>query len=98
MLDPPSLAKRQSEKDDAIAAYTKLIEASLARLSKNGVLVAASCSAHVPAEDFFTLARATARKSGRRFDELRTTRHPSDHPATFPEGEYLKCIYFRFMD
>jgi 23S rRNA (cytosine1962-C5)-methyltransferase len=98
VLDPPSLAKRQSEKDDAIAAYTKLIEASLARLSKNGVLVAASCSAHVPAEDFFTLARATARKSGRRFDELRTTRHPSDHPATFPEGEYLKCIYFRFMD
>ena len=81
-----------------IAAYAKLIEASLARLNKNGILVAASCSAHVSADEFFTLARAAAQKSGRRFNELRTTRHPADHPATFPEGEYLKCIYLGFTD
>ncbi|MGD0813632.1 MAG: class I SAM-dependent methyltransferase [Verrucomicrobiota bacterium] len=98
ILDPPSLAKRESEKDDAIAAYAKLIEASLARLNKNGILVAASCSAHVSAEEFFTLARASAQKSGRKFTELRTTQHAPDHPATFPEGEYLKCIYFRLTD
>lgn len=98
MLDPPSLAKRESEKDDAIAAYAKLIEAGLARLNKNGILVASSCSAHVTAGEFFSLARATAQKSGRRFNELRTTLHPADHPATFPEGEYLKCIYLGFME
>jgi 23S rRNA (cytosine1962-C5)-methyltransferase len=96
--DPPSLAKRESEREDAIAAYTKLLEASLARLNKNGILVAASCSAHVSANEFFGLARASAQKSGRRFNELRTTRHPADHPATFPEGEYLKCIYLGFTD
>ena len=28
ILDPPSLAKRESEKDDAMAAYAKLIEAA----------------------------------------------------------------------
>ncbi len=98
VLDPPSLAKRESEKDDAIAAYAKLIEAGLARLNKNGILVASSCSAHVSADEFFSLARATAQKSGRRFNELRTTRHPADHPATFPEGEYLKCVYLGFME
>jgi 23S rRNA (cytosine1962-C5)-methyltransferase len=98
IIDPPSLAKRESEKDDAIAAYAKLIEASLARLNKNGILVAASCSAHVSADEFFNLARATAQKSGRNINELRTTRHPADHPATFPEGEYLKCIYLALMD
>ena len=98
ILDPPSLAKRESEKADALAAYAKLIEAGLARLNKNGILVAASCSAHVSAAEFFTLARAAAQKSGRRFNELRTTRHPADHPATFPEGEYLKCIYLGFTD
>jgi 23S rRNA (cytosine1962-C5)-methyltransferase len=96
VLDPPSLAKRESEKADAIAAYTKLIEASIARLNKNGALVAASCSAHVSAEEFFSLARATAQKTGRKFNELQTTRHPADHPATFPEGEYLKCIGLNF--
>ncbi len=98
VLDPPSLAKRESQKDDAIAAYAKLIEAGLARLNKNGILVAASCSAHVSADEFFSLARASAQKSGRKFNELRTTRHPADHPATFPEGEYLKCIYLGFME
>jgi len=98
VLDPPSLAKRELEREEAIAAYAKLIEASLARLKKNGVLVAASCSAHVSADEFFNLARATAQKSGRRFNELRTTRHPADHPVTFPEGEYLKCIYLGFAD
>jgi 23S rRNA (cytosine1962-C5)-methyltransferase len=98
IIDPPSLAKRESEKPDAIAAYTKLIESGIARLHKNGILVAASCSAHVTAEEFFTLARATAQKSARSFTELRTTRHPPDHPATYPEGEYLKCIYFGFLE
>ena len=97
VLDPPSLAKRETEKNDAIAAYAKLIEACLARLNKNGILVAASCSAHVSADEFFDLARA-AQKSGRKFNELQTTRHPADHPATFPEGEYLKCIYLSFAD
>ena len=74
------------------------IQAGLARLNKNGILVASSCSAHVSADEFFSLARATAQKSGRRFNELRTTRHPADHPATFPEGEYLKCVYLGFME
>jgi 23S rRNA (cytosine1962-C5)-methyltransferase len=96
ILDPPSLAKRDSEKEDAKAAYAKLIEASIARLSKNGILAAASCSARVSADEFFNLARSAAQKSGRKFNELQTTRHAPDHPATFPEGEYLKCIYLGF--
>lgn len=92
VLDPPSLAKRESERADAIRAYGKLIEGALSCLSKNGILVAASCSAHVSADEFFGLAR----KFGTRLEELRTTRHAADHPATFPEAEYLKCVYLRF--
>jgi 23S rRNA (cytosine1962-C5)-methyltransferase len=51
-----------------------------------GVLLAASCSAHVSAEEFFGAVREAARRSGRRFTELRTTGHAPDHPATFPEA------------
>jgi len=40
--------------------------------------------------------RDAARKSRRRFAELQTTGHPPDHPATFAEANYLKCIYLRF--
>jgi 23S rRNA (cytosine1962-C5)-methyltransferase len=61
------------------------------------MLVAASCSAHVSAEEFFSAARGSAGQSRRRFTEWRTTAHPPDHPATFPEARYLKCIYLRFV-
>jgi 23S rRNA (cytosine1962-C5)-methyltransferase len=62
-------------------------------LNPHGILVAASCSAHVSAEEFFTAVRESAAKSGRRFSELRTTGHAPDHPAKFVEGQYLKAIY-----
>ena len=76
-------------------AYEKLAAHGIRHLRNDGVLVAASCSAHVPATEFFDAVRAAARHSGRPFVELATTLHPEDHPATFPEAHYLKCIYLR---
>jgi 23S rRNA (cytosine1962-C5)-methyltransferase len=96
VLDPPSLAKRESERAGAIAAYRKLARNGIAHLRKGGVLVAASCSAHVSAKEFFESVRTAARDSGRRFSELETSGHAPDHPATFPEAHYLKCIYLQF--
>ena len=95
ILDPPSLARRESERDGALGAYEKLAAHGIRRLREDGVLVAASCSAHVPAAEFFDAVRAGARHSGTPFVELATTLHPEDHPATFPEAHYLKCIYLR---
>ncbi len=91
VLDPPSLAKRESDRAEAIGAYGRLIEGALGCLARDGILVAASCSAHVSADEFFGLAR----KFGPRIEEFNSTRHAADHPATFPEAEYLKCIYLR---
>jgi 23S rRNA (cytosine1962-C5)-methyltransferase len=95
VLDPPALARRQSEREEAVRAYSRLLAGAMERLNPNGMLVASSCSAHVAAADFFGLAREAARQSGRAFEEWRTTGHAPDHPVTFPEGEYLKCIYLR---
>jgi len=96
IIDPPSLAKRETERAGAIQAYGKLAANGIRLVRPRGVLVAASCSAHVSAEEFFTAVRAAARNSGRRFEELGTTGHAPDHAATFPEAQYLKCIYLRF--
>jgi 23S rRNA (cytosine1962-C5)-methyltransferase len=98
VLDPPSLAKKESERAEAIGAYSKLIEGTLARVKKDGILLASSCSAHVSAAEFFNLTLEAARKSGRRFAELKTTGHAADHPATFAEAEYLKCIYLKLLE
>jgi 23S rRNA (cytosine1962-C5)-methyltransferase len=95
ILDPPSFAKREAERAGAIRAYKKLAALGLQHLAKGGILVACSCSAHVSAEEFFEAVRRSAAKSGRRFEELQTTRHAPDHRATFKEAEYLKAIYLR---
>jgi 23S rRNA (cytosine1962-C5)-methyltransferase len=97
VLDPPSLAKRATEREGALRAYERLATLGLERLARDGILVASSCSAHVPAEEFFEVIRRAAAKSGRKFTELKTLRHPPDHPATFKEAEYLKVIYLKFV-
>ena len=96
ILDPPSLAKREIERAGAIQAYGRLARSGIAHLRPGGLLVAASCSAHVSAEAFFGAVRLAAKTSRRKFTELQTTGHAPDHPATFPEATYLKCIYLRF--
>ena len=95
VLDPPSLAKRAVEREGALRAYERLATLGLERLAREGILVAGSCSAHVPAKEFFEVVRRAAAKSERTFTELKTLRHPPDHPANFKEAEYLKVIYLK---
>ena len=95
VLDPPALARRSPSAQRRWALMRRLLTGAMKRLNPNGMLVAASCSAHVSAVDFFGLAREAARQSGHGFEEWRTTGHAPDHPVTFAEGEYLKCIYLR---
>jgi len=96
ILDPPSLAKRETERHQAIRAYGRLARSAIALLRPNGILVACSCSAHVSTEEFLGAIRQTATPAGRPFKELQTTGHAPDHPATFPEANYLKAIYLSF--
>lgn len=96
VLDPPSLAKREEERARAIQAYRQVNFDAIRRLAPGGILVSASCSAHVSAAEFTGAVRAAARDSGRGFTEVAVTGHPPDHPATFPEAQYLKAIYLRF--
>ena len=95
VLDPPSLAKREAEREGAIQAYGKLVANGIKTLRPGGVLASSSCSAHVSTVDFFDAVRQAAQKSGRSFTELESAQHAADHPATFPEAQYLKCIYLR---
>lgn len=96
IVDPPSLAKREADRSVALQAYRKLAGAGIDKLRRGGILVAASCSAHVTAQEFCELVREAARFSRRPFSESQVTGHPPDHPAAFPEAAYLKCIYLEF--
>jgi 23S rRNA (cytosine1962-C5)-methyltransferase len=96
ILDPPSLARRESERPQAIRAYGRLARSAIELLSTKGILVACSCSAHVSAPEFLESVRKAAAQSGRPFTERQTTGHAVDHPVTFPEANYLKAIYLGF--
>ena len=95
ILDPPAFAKREAERDGALRSYAKLAALGLRQLARGGILLACSCSAKVTAREFFDTVRRSVGAAGRKFQELETTLQPPDHPAAFPEAEYLKAIYFR---
>ena len=96
VLDPPSLAKRETERARAIVAYRRLAANAIKRLRRSGILVACSCSAHVSGQEFFETVRAAAGGSGRGWREIDRTGQPPDHPAKFKEAQYLKALYLQF--
>ncbi len=91
IVDPPSLAKRASEREGALRAYRRLNTRAMAKLRPGGVLLAASCSAHVSKSEFFEMIR----EIGSGWEELWTSGHAPDHCADFKEAEYLKAICLR---
>lgn len=93
IIDPPSFAKKQAEVDRALGAYRRLVRLGLGVLRPGGTVVMASCSSRVSAEVFFEMVEETAMREKRPLQEIETTRHALDHPITFPEGSYLKCLF-----
>jgi len=97
VIDPPSFAKRENEIPKAINSYARLARLGAQLVTKNGILVLASCSSRVIAEDFFKISEEELQSSGRDFECMDRTYHDSDHPISFPEGAYLKCGYYKMV-
>ena len=93
IIDPPAFAKRQDEVERALTAYGRLVRLGLKLLRPGGVLVMASCTSRVTADQFFELVHKTALGAGRPLQEIERTGHALDHPIGFPEGAYLKCLF-----
>lgn len=97
IVDPPAFAKREKEVEKALHSYARLVKLAIPLVQKNGILLMCSCSSRVKAEGFFDLIINTLQKSKRSFRELERTFHDVDHPIGFPEGAYLKSIYFQIL-
>lgn len=95
IVDPPSFAKKESEIAGAIRSYERLTRLAIDLVSQNGILMMASCSSRILADDFYELVVSTLKKSGIDFSEIERTLHDIDHPIGFVEGAYLKSIYFQ---
>jgi 23S rRNA (cytosine1962-C5)-methyltransferase len=93
IVDPPAFAQKQSQVPQALSAYKRLTRLSMGVLRPGGTLVQASCSSRVDAETFFETVNRAAAQVGRLLREIERTGHPLDHPVTFKEGAYLKCLF-----
>ena len=97
VCDPPAFAKSQRAVEGAIAGYASLNRAALAVVAPGGLLVTASCSARVSAEQFFDAVKEAAFKARIDLQLVEERRQPPDHPVhpQFREGRYLKLFVFR---
>ena len=95
IIDPPSFAKAKNEIATAKRKYAQLASLGARLTTVNGILVLASCTSRVTAEEFFDVNEETLAQSGRYFSLIEKTGHDIDHPVTFKEGAYLKCGYYR---
>lgn len=95
VVDPPSFARAARHRPGALGAYRALTRLAVPLLRPGGLLVQASCSSRIGREEFFRTVEEEARSTGRSLVEVRRTGHPPDHPVSFPEAEYLKCLWAR---
>ncbi|MCX7099091.1 MAG: class I SAM-dependent rRNA methyltransferase [Methylococcales bacterium] len=95
VLDPPALIKRKKDFKQGYEAYRRLNQLALQVLSKNGILVSASCSYHLSRENLHEILRASGRHIDRHLVFFASGGQGPDHPIepASPETEYLKTFF-----
>jgi len=93
--DPPSFAPSKNSLAAARQSYLRLHRLAARVAKPGGLLCAASCSSHLPRDEFLTLVKTGVHQAGRRFVLEAYAGAGLDHPTlpVFPEGDYLKCAF-----
>ncbi|MCG2431989.1 class I SAM-dependent rRNA methyltransferase [Aequorivita xiaoshiensis] len=95
IIDPPSFAKSKKEIDVAKKKYAELTALGVKLTSKNGLLLLASCSSRISANEFLDIHREEFNRLKVTWKLEEFTQHDIDHPIGFEEGAYLKSGYYR---
>ena len=95
VLDPPALIKRKKDFKQGYEAYRRLNHLALQVLSRNGILVSASCSFHLSRENLHEILRSSGRHIDRHLVFFASLGQGPDHPIdpASPETEYLKTFF-----
>ncbi len=93
VVDPPNLAPQERNRPAALSAFRMLAGAAAAVAEEGGTVAVASCSSHVREDEFLAAVRAGFASAGRRTAEECLTGLPADHPASFAEAKYLRCLF-----
>jgi 23S rRNA (cytosine1962-C5)-methyltransferase len=99
ILDPPAFIKRKKDFHAGQAAYQRLNQAAMQLLTKDGILVSASCSYHLTRENLKQVLLQTSRHVDRKLLILEQGHQGPDHPLlpAVAETEYLKSFICRVL-
>jgi len=94
IVDPPAFIKRRKDAKAGLSAYRRINRAALRLLGDGGVLISASCSFHLPADELRGLIRLEGNRAGLHLRILEQHRQGPDHPVhpAIPETDYLKTF------
>lgn len=94
IADPPAFVKSKKDFHQGGRAYRKLARLCAGRVRSGGFLFLASCSHHMPAEEFRTQVARGLHEAGRSGRILHATGAAPDHPVhpMLPESAYLKAL------
>lgn len=97
ILDPPAFAKKRTAAANAFNGYRDINRAGLMLLKRGGFLATASCSHHMPREQFLRAVQQAAQATGLRLKQIAALGAAPDHPVLMgvPENEYLKFYLFQ---
>jgi 23S rRNA (cytosine1962-C5)-methyltransferase len=99
IVDPPAFVKRKKDFAEGRLAYRRINEAAMQVLSKDGILVACSCSYHMPRAAFLEAVNQGARHLDRTLQVVSQLQQAPDHPVNpaIPETDYLKGFIARVL-
>ena len=97
IVDPPAFIKRRKDIKAGELAYRRINEMAMRLLSKDGILVACSCSMHLQRDSMLDALRAGSRHIERNLQIIEQGHQGPDHPIlpAIPETEYIKAITAR---
>jgi 23S rRNA (cytosine1962-C5)-methyltransferase len=99
VADPPAFIKRKKDLKNGEAAYRRLNEQAMRLLNKDGILVSASCSMHLPEDDLQNILLSSARHLDRHIQLLERGGQGPDHPVhpAINETRYIKSLTCRIL-
>jgi 23S rRNA (cytosine1962-C5)-methyltransferase len=99
ILDPPAFIKRKKDQLAGEQAYRRINQLAMQLLSKEGILVSASCSLHLSSQTLLDLLRSASQQLNRELQILEQGHQSPDHPIhpAIPETAYIKAFVCRLL-
>ncbi len=99
IVDPPAFIKKKKDHKAGLNAYRKVNEAAIRLLSKDGILLSASCSMHLKQHELQECIRGAGRHLDKTVQFIEQCHQGQDHPIhpAIPETEYIKGIIARVL-